>query len=158
MLQRRHDGLWVDRLGFIAAMMLKWNTNKDGVDQYVFIASAFHTTPYEITSNEIDNSVLISFDMFTLLSAKGIARALTDDEAAAANLNEEIEEANEVLAQKEVATALRLKAEAAKPATTANPSAAAKPVKVADPLAPTVEQAAILAAASVVAATTRKGK
>ena len=145
MLTKRLDGLWTDKIGFIAAIVTKWNTKINGTNSYVFIAHAMDTVPYTITSNGIDDSVLLSQEMYNILLAKGIARPITDAEAYEANKNAEIEQTNEVLAQNEIHTRMALASEAAKPAATANSSQKPKPVKVAPIVPPTPNQAHLIA-------------
>lgn len=128
MLTKRLDGLWTDKLGFVAAIMLVWNsTMEDGTKVYRFLVNPFHTEPHEIVSNGEDDSVLVSQDMFAALVARKIARAMTDEEAAEAKKNADILETNAANAKSEDVTKAANE-KAAKETSPTNPSAQAKPV------------------------------
>lgn len=144
MLTKRLDGLWVDKFGFIGAVMLKWNSvNEDKNKIYTFLLQPFDMIAYIVTSNGIDNSVLVSSDMYKTLLARGIARPITDEEAAVANEDEDISETNAINSQKEIETKLQIAQKASEPASTKDPS---KPiiVPVVEPVDPTEEQLALM--------------
>lgn len=118
MLTRNSDGLFIDKFGFIAAMMLKWNTSLDGIAHYIFLRQPFDPIPFDIVSNGIDNSVLISKDMFEILLEKKVVRSLTEEEAASVNSN--VIELNEENAQNETKVRQQIDEENSKSAATEN--------------------------------------
>lgn len=159
MITKSLDGLWRDRQGYVAAMMLTWNTKIDGADHYRFLANAFNTIPHDIASNGEDDSVLLSKDMFDVLVARKVARTLTDEEAASANKNAEAMDQNLVNAAKETEiTAANVEADKRKKAADLTKKAPPVPkaIKVADPLSMTESQLALMAAASA-PASSKKG-
>lgn len=97
MLKKNLAGFWVDRDGFVGAVMLGWNKpDADGKKHYRFLATPFDTIPVDIVENGEDDSVLISQELLSGLVARGAARAMTDVEAALAikNYDDEIAEVN----------------------------------------------------------------
>lgn len=93
LLRKTSTGDWVNHEGFIGAMMLVWQPpdDKDEVKHYRFLATPFDSHPHDIIHNGEDDAVLISKDMLGALIARGVARRMTDQEAAAANENAENE-------------------------------------------------------------------
>lgn len=134
MLKKNAVGLWIDRDGFVAAVMLKWNAphDKDGKKHYTFLASPFDSIPVDIVENGEDDTVLISADLLQTLVSRGAARPVTDEEAAAAikNYDDEIAEINSVNKDNQTSTAEANKKEREKPASKIKPSAPATPVPV----------------------------
>jgi hypothetical protein len=160
MLKKTLEGLYVDRLGFVAAIMLQWNQKVNGVEHYTFLVSPFNSIPHDIVSNGEDDSVLLSKDMYQVLLARKVARPITDEEAEKANKNADAMDANQINAAKEAAfTAANVEAEKAK--TAIDPTAKAKPVpttlQLADKPSLTQAQLALIAAATGVPAVSKKG-
>lgn len=91
MLRKGVDNIWRDRAGFVAAIMLKWNsTDDEGFKHYKFISDHFDTVPHDIKSNGVDDSVLLDEGMFKSLLQKNLIRTVTDEEAAEANKNTQL--------------------------------------------------------------------
>lgn len=94
LLRKTSTGDWANHEGFIGAIMLMWQPpdDKDGRKHYRFLANPFDTYAHDIVANGEDDSVLISKEMLTALVARGVARRMTDEEAANANANAEDDE------------------------------------------------------------------
>lgn len=85
-LKKTATGQWITRDGFVGAVILKWNApDDDGAKHYRFIANSFDTIPHDIEHNGEDDAVLITESILKTLIARGVARAMTDEEAKAAN-------------------------------------------------------------------------
>lgn len=135
LLKKTSTGDWINHEGFIGAIMLVWQPpdDQDGVKHYRFLATPFDTHPHDIVHNGEDDAVLISKDMLSALIARGVARKMTDAEAAAANANAQHEDVmgahqENVTGQHEVTD--RNAKEKAKPVTKVDPSKPAPPVKL----------------------------
>ena len=172
MLKKGIDNLW--RHGsFVAAIMLVWNSeDAEGVKEYKFISDPFHVVPHVIRSNGIDDSILVDEEMYKTLINRKVARPVTDEEAANANTNSEIdatnaENARALQAQDKEIELAQAEAKAKELETMKNagknPDAAPIPVVIAPPVpgpATVVAQAATdpVAASAVEAAAATKGK
>lgn len=115
MLKKRADGHHTDKFGYIAAMMMAWNAKVNGVNHYIFLLRPFDPVPFDIASNGVDNSVLLSEDMYKILATRGACRPLTDEEAQSAIDNAgDIVETNQENQASVAATEAIIKAEAEK--------------------------------------------
>ncbi len=91
LLKKTATGDWINFEGFVGAIMLQWQPpdEKDGKKHYRFLANPFDQHPHDIVSNGEDDAVLISKDMLSALVSRGVARRMTDEEAAIVNANAE---------------------------------------------------------------------
>jgi hypothetical protein len=135
LLKKTSTGDWINHEGFVGAIMLSWQPpdDEDGVKHYRFIATPFDSIPHDIIHNGEDDAVLISKDMLNALISRGVARRMTDEEAAEANKNatdDEVSTIHGMNTTRQNETNEANKVERAKPRTAADASKPAAPVKL----------------------------